>query len=199
MPTMTPTEVLITIPVAKKGGWWRRVTSTDRTQKGGFAFIGPEAFLRAGENLVPIGAVILEADDDGTARLWYAHADGRIAIRDADDGTHSWYRYKTATISLCARIDALLALSVRDLLVQSVARLATLAEIERASAIARGTDAATAACTTDTAARAAKAAERLAAYDADAEHAPVDARAVAIADIRARMATAGLTVADIVA
>lgn len=102
-------------------GWVRHVTRCDRSQKGGFAFIGPEPFLSAGERQLPVGAVVMIADYDDTAYLAVVAYDGSLVdVYDIEDPKKLWINYKTHMVTLCNRVEQLIGMSQFEILAEAV-------------------------------------------------------------------------------
>jgi len=121
-------------------GWWRHVVRCDRTQKGGYAFVGETPFLDEGERLLAPGSVLMEADHDHTARLHVVALDGRtVRIRDTS-GDHSWTDYRTRTQTLCDQIEALLTTPLGDTLRTAVERLEVAVRAQEEKALAPYSD-----------------------------------------------------------
>ena len=210
---MTDGHVTVTIPAAQvehlssrarsrgekpRRGWLRHVTSVDPRQRGGYALIGPEPFLQAGERILPLGAVVAECHWDGDVSLGRVGPDGAIVwLRDITTGSRWWLDLKSHTVSTCQMAELLLGEPLRDTLTRGVRALTAL--VERTSADLAAAD-------QDWLVRAKReeldqaeallegAAARLASLPADP---PADPRASAIAEVRALMARYGVTVADL--
>lgn len=74
-------------------GWWKRITSVDPTKKGGYSLNGE--FLRAGENDLPLGAIVVEQYPTGSVKngtnkgvAYRVEATGLVQFATCDD----WYR-----------------------------------------------------------------------------------------------------------
>lgn len=60
--------------------WWKHITATDASQRGGYAFAGE--FLRDGEYEFPVGALLLHVTHQGSAKSGYQV--GNLYAVDAD-------------------------------------------------------------------------------------------------------------------
>lgn len=105
-------------------GWSRCVGGTDRTQRGGYAFLSAEGtptFLSPGEMVLPPGAVVLIVHYDDDAKVCFVAPDGTLlAMRDPATGAVRWVHSKKQTVTLCDIVDAALSMSMSALLRQSV-------------------------------------------------------------------------------
>jgi hypothetical protein len=89
-------------------GWIRSLSGTN---KGGFALLAEgDTFLRPGENLQRVGAVIALVDFDGEVRLAKVSPAGRLLKARGADGKFLVWDLHRSTVSLCAEADRLLAL-----------------------------------------------------------------------------------------
>lgn len=101
-------------------GWLKNVTSIDRSQRGGFALVGP--WLHEGEAQLPVGAVVVESHYDGDCRVSVVAFDGAlVSMRNIEaDGAQFWLDSKTHTQSLCDLVSKAQSISMLDLLGQAV-------------------------------------------------------------------------------
>lgn len=116
--TMT-NEVAVTIPSIKRGAWWRHVTATNRHQTGAQALLGggeSGSWLRTGEQLLPVGAVLVEAGSDDSARVWVVAYDGTLIPAPRPTGETEWISYRKAILSLCDRVESMLSVTQEALL-----------------------------------------------------------------------------------
>lgn len=104
-------------------GWVRLVTRVDRAKLGGYALVGDEPFLRAGERMLPVGGVVVQADYDGTARVTVVAYDGSLLAVDAmEDGEVKWWSLSSELMTLCDVVERAMTLSQRALCASAVAR-----------------------------------------------------------------------------
>lgn len=98
-------------------GWWRRVTSTDRSKQGAYAIVGEQPFIE-GQQEFPVGTVLVEGDTDRTARVLVVGPTGlRVwSFKEQDDGEREvrWFDTRAAKLSLCDSVESALQSSLPE-------------------------------------------------------------------------------------
>lgn len=92
----------------RRSGWTKHVTAVDTSKHNGYAFDGP--FLRAGENELPVGSIIIQKNPEGSvkngwdsARCYVVTADGLETVSDGMDWREDFLSFRDVVAEYLAR------------------------------------------------------------------------------------------------